>query len=142
MVWASNRIEREQTWANFNSGPVTVASKAIIAHDVESAKRIFEEEARQNEKFPEAEEKIGGLFDFNMEGDQDVGEEAKGISACVAKGCNAKDDDNEIHRRMVFRVDRYVGIVYTFGRDYPEGNTQAYSRLFAEHMVKRMRSSL
>jgi hypothetical protein len=43
---------------------------------------------------------------------------------------------------MVFRVDRYVGVVYTFGKDVPEGNTQVYSRLFAESMVRRMRDSL
>jgi hypothetical protein len=43
---------------------------------------------------------------------------------------------------MVFRVDRIVGVVYTFGMDFPEGNTQAYSRLFAQHMVKRMRDQL
>jgi hypothetical protein len=142
MVWASNRIERDQTNANFNSGPVTIFSKAIIAQDVDTAKAIFEDEAKQNDKFPEAREKVGGKFDFNMEGDEDVGEEAKGLSACVANGCDAKGDDNKLHRRMVFRVDRFVGVVYTFGLDVPEGNTQAYSRLFAAHMVKRMRDSI
>jgi len=142
MVWASNRIERERTNANYNSGPVSIASKAIIAADVDTARKILDEEAKLNEKFPEANDKVGGLFDFNVEADQDVGEDAKGRSACVAKGCDSKDDDNQIHRRMVFRVDRYVGVVYTFGMDYPEGNTQAYTRLFAEHMVKRMRGAL
>jgi hypothetical protein len=142
MVWASNRIERERTNANLNSGPVTIAAKAIIAADVETARKILEEEAKLNDKFPEANDKVGGLFEFNIEGDQDVGEDAAGRSACVAKGCDAKEDDNQIHRRMVFRVDRYVGVVYTFGLSAPEGNTQAYSRLFAEHMVKRMRSTL
>lgn len=102
---------------------MTIASKAIIAHDVESAKKIFEEEAKLNEKFPEAEDKVGGLFDFNMEADQDVGDEAKGVSACVSKGCDAKEGDNQIRRRMVFRVNRCVGVVYTFGMDYPEGDT-------------------
>jgi hypothetical protein len=142
MIWASNRIERGRTNANYNSGPVTIASKVIIAHDVETARKILDEEAKLNEKFPEAEDKVGGLFEFNMEADQDVGEDAKGRSACVAKGCVSTDDENLIHRRMVFRVDRYVGVVYTFGMDVPEGNTQAYTRLFAESMVKRMRGSL
>jgi hypothetical protein len=43
---------------------------------------------------------------------------------------------------MVFRVDRFVGVVYTFGMDFPEGNTQAYTRLFAQHMAKRMRDAV
>lgn len=142
MIWASNRIERARTNANYNSGPVTIATKAIIAHDVETAKQILDEEGKLNEKFPEAKDKVGGLFPFNVEGDEDVGEDAKGISACVARGCDDKDGDNQIHRRMVFRVERIVGVVYTFGMDFPEGNTQAYTRLFAQHMVKRMREQL
>jgi hypothetical protein len=141
MIWASNRIERDRSNANYNSGPVTIATKAIIAHDVETAKQILDEEAKLNDKFPEAKDKVGGKFDFNVEGDEDVGEDAKGVSACVSSGCNDKDGDNQIHRRMVFRVDRIVGVVYTFGMDYPEGNTQAYTRLFAQHMVKRMRGA-
>ena len=142
MVWASNRIERQRTNANYNSGPVTISTKAIIAHDIESAMKILDEEAKLNEKFPEAKDKVGGLFPFNTEGDEDVGEDAKGISACVTRACNDSDGDNQIHRRMVFRVDRIVGVVYTFGLDVPEGNTQAYSRLFAQHMAKRMREQI
>lgn len=142
MIWASNRIERQRTNANYNSGPVSISTKAIIAHDVETAKQILDEEGKLNEKFPEAKDRIGGLFPFNVEGDEDVGEDAKGVSACVSRGCNDADGDNQIHRRMVFRVDRIVGVVYTFGMDFPEGNTQAYTRLFAQHMVKRMRDAL
>ena len=52
------------------------------------------------------------------------------------------DDDNLIHRRMVFQVGHFVGVVYTFGMSVPEGNTQAYTRLFAQHMVQRMRKAL
>ncbi|MGE3267500.1 MAG: hypothetical protein AB7P40_02055 [Chloroflexota bacterium] len=142
-VWASNRIERERTWANYNSGPVTIASKIIIARDVETAKKIFEDEKKLNEKFPEADDKVGGKFEFNMEGDQDVGEEAAGLSACISSGCDVKDDDeNLIHRRMVFRLQNFVGVVYTFGMGVPEGNTQLYSRLFAEKMVGRIRKDL
>ena len=43
---------------------------------------------------------------------------------------------------MVFQVGSFVGVVYTFGMSVPEGNTQAYSRLFAQSMVKRMRGAL
>jgi hypothetical protein len=142
MVWMSNRIERDRTYANYNSGPVTIYSKAIIARDAETARKIFDDEVKLNDKLPEAKDKVGGKFDFNMEGDEDVGEQAKGLSSCVATGCNSKEGDNQIHRRMVFLVGPYVGVVYTFGMDYPEGNTQAYTRQFAQHMVKRMRDSL
>jgi hypothetical protein len=143
MVWASNRIERPRTYANYNSGPVTIFSKAIITRDSETARKIYDDEAKLNEKMPEAKDKVGQKFEFNTEGDQDVGEQAVGLSACIDAGCAVKDDDdNLIHRRMVFRVGPYVGVVYTFGMSAPEGNTQAYSRLFAEHMVKRMRNAL
>jgi hypothetical protein len=144
-VWASNRIERERSWANYNSGPVTIASKVVITHDVEAAKKLYEEEVKLNEKFPEAaaKDKVGQKFEFNTEGDQDVGEQAKGLSACLDSQCEVKDDDdNLIHRRMVFQVGQVVGVVYTFGMSAPEGNTQAYSRLFAESMVKRIRGAL
>jgi hypothetical protein len=142
MVWASNRIERDSTNANMRSGPIQIASKVIIAHDAESAKLILDDEAKQNEKFPEAKDKVGGRFAFNIEGDEDVGEDAKGVSGCVAANCNARDGENMLHRRMVFRVDRFVGVIYTFGLDDPEGNTQAYSRQFAARMVKKMRDSV
>lgn len=142
-VWASNRIERSRSWANYNSGPVAIASKAIIAHDVESAKKIYDEEVKLNERMPEAKDKVGQKFEFNMEGDQDVGEQAKGLSACLDSQCEVEnDDDNLIHRRMVFQVGHFVGVVYTFGMSVPEGNTQAYARLFAQSMVQRMRSAL
>ena len=142
-VWASNRIERDRSWANYNSGPVTISSKVIITHDAEAAKKVYEDEVKLNEKFPEAKDKVGQKFEFNTEGDQDVGEQAKGLSACLDSQCEVKDDDdNLIHRRMVFQVGHFVGVVYTFGMSVPEGNTQAYSRLFAESMVKRMRSAL
>jgi hypothetical protein len=142
-VWASNRIERSRSWANYNSGPVTIASKAIIAHDAESAKKIYDEEVKLNERMPEAKDKVGQKFEFNMEGDEDVGEQAKGLSACIDSQCKVEDDDdNLIHRRMVFQVGKYVGVVYTFGMSVPEGNTQAYTRLFAQSMVKRMREQL
>jgi hypothetical protein len=142
MVWASNRIERPRTNANYNSGPVTIFSKSIITRDPDTAKAVFDEEAKLNEKFPEAKDKVGGQFAFNMEGDEDVGEQAKGVSACVAAGCDSKDGDNQLHRRMVFRVDRFVGVIYTFGLDVPEGNTQAFTRQFAARMVKKMRDSI
>lgn len=142
-TWASNRIERDRSWANYNSGPVTIASKVIIARDSEAAKKLFEDEKKLTEKFPEAKDKVGGKFEFNMAGDQDVGEEADGLSSCIASGCEVKgDDENLIHRRMVFRVQHFVGVLYTFGMSAPEGNTQAYSRLIAEKMVGRMRKDL
>jgi hypothetical protein len=141
MTWASNRFEREQTYANLRSGPVTVYSRSIITNDADTAHAIFQDESKLNQKFPEATEKIGGVFDFNTEGDEDVGDEAAGFSGCVANGCDAKDDDNMLHRRMVFRVGPYVGVIYTFGLDDPEGNTQAFTRRFAAIMTKHMRDA-
>jgi hypothetical protein len=142
MVWASNRIERDRTNANYNSGPVTIYSKSIITSDPDTAKAVFEDEAKVNEKFPEAKDKFASLIPFNMEGDEDVGEQAKGASACAVASCAAKDGDNQLHRRMVFRINRFVGVIYTFGLDVPEGNTQAYTRQFAQRMVKKMRDSI
>lgn len=143
MIWASNRISRDRSWANLNSGPVMIVTKAIIAHDAETARQILDEELKLNEKMPEAKDKVGAKFEFNVAGDEDVGENAKGLSACVDSNCEVKDEkENLIHRRMAFQVGKYVGVVYTFGLSAPEGNTQAYSRQFAERMVKRMRDAL
>ena len=36
----------------------------------------------------------------------------------------------------------WAAAVYTFGLDVPEGNTQAYTRQFAQRMVKKMRDSI
>ena len=55
---------------------------------------------------------------------------------------NCQDKDNELHRRLVFRVGPFVGVIYTYGLDDPEGNTQAYTRQLAQLMVKRMRDSV
>jgi hypothetical protein len=107
MVWASNRITRDRTWANLNSGPVDIASKVIIAHDADSARQIMDEEAKLNEKMPEAKDKVGAKLEFNMQGDEDVGEQAKGLSACVDPNCDVKDEkENLLHRRMVFLLGR------------------------------------
>ncbi|MCC6179154.1 MAG: hypothetical protein IT305_27920 [Chloroflexi bacterium] len=136
-IWASARFEREDTNKNRHSGPIVVYSRAIIARDVDTARQIFAQEASQNEKFPEAKNKVGGRFPFNTEGDEDVGEEAKGQSACTASKC--VEADEMLHRRIVFRVGKMVGVIYTYGLDDPEGNTQAFTRQFAQLMVKRMR---
>ena len=135
-TWASARFERPETYRNFRSGPVTIYSKAIIARDLDTARQILAEEAAKNEKFPEAKKKVGATFPFNMAGSEDVGEEAYGIAACTS-ACD--QDEGEIHRRMVFRVENMVGVIYTFGVSHPEGNTQAYTRQYAQQMVRYWR---
>jgi hypothetical protein len=140
MSWAYARYERERTYANFRSGPVTVYSRSIITRNNETARQIFEEETKLTPKFPEAKDKVGGAFPFNTEGDEDVGDQASGLSACAESNCN--DKDNELHRRIVFRVGPFVGVVYTYGLDDPEGSPQAYTRRLAQLMVKRMRDSV
>jgi hypothetical protein len=141
MTWSFARYERERTYAAFRSGPVTVYSRSIITRNNETAHQIFEEESKLNEKFPEAKDKVGSKFAFNMQGDEDVGDAAEGLSACAESACGDKDG-NELHRRMVFRVGPFVGVIYTYGLDDPEGNTQAYTRRLAQLMVKRMRDSV
>ncbi len=140
MTWSYARYERERTYAAFRSGPVTVYSKSIITRNNETARQIFDEESKLNEKLPEAKDKVGSRFPFNTEGDEDVGDQVAAISACVVSACG--DKDNEIHRRIVFRVGPFVGVVYTFGLDDPEGSPQAYTRRLAQLMVKRMRDSV
>jgi hypothetical protein len=39
----------------------------------------------------------------------------------------------------VFRINNLVGVVYTYGLDNPEGNTQKNTRYFAHQMVQRWR---
>ena len=136
-AWAWVRHERAESYRNFRSGPVVVYSKAIIAKDLDTARQIVEEEAAKNDKFPEAKKKVGGLFEFNTAAEEDVGQDAQGRSACVSSGCS--EDEGEIHRRIVFRVENMVGVIYTFGVDHPEGNTQAFTRQYAQQMVRYWR---
>ena len=140
MTWSYARYERERTYAAFHSGPVTVYSRSIITRNNETARQIYQDEVKLNEKFPEAKDKVGGHFEFNTKADEDVGDDAAGLSACVVGNC--QDKDNELHRRLVFRVGPFIGVIYTYGLDDPEGNTQAYTRQLAQLMVKRMRDSV
>jgi hypothetical protein len=133
--WLSVRYERADTYANVRGGPIVVYSKAILTHDAEGAKEFFNREVALNEKFPEAKEKVTGRFEFNTEGDEDLGDEAAGLSAC--KDCGA--GEIMLHRRVVFRINNLVGVVYTYGLDNPEGNTQKNTRYFAHQMVQRWR---
>jgi hypothetical protein len=80
---------------------------------------------------------VSNPSEFNTEGDQDVGEGARGRSGCDSSGRSKAE--GEIHRRMVFRVENMVGVTCTFGVDHPEGNTQAFTRQFAQQMVRNSR---
>ncbi|HYU18151.1 MAG TPA: hypothetical protein VEQ11_05595, partial [Chloroflexota bacterium] len=136
-TWYAVRYERPQTFSGFRSGPVTVYSKAIIASDVATAQDIFNEQVALNQKFPEAKEKIGGKFDFALEGDEYIGEQAQGFSACN-DDCNSSGE-TYLHHRLVFRNANMVGVIYTWGigGDTPEGNKKVFVRQFAEKMVSR-----
>ncbi|MFN8524366.1 MAG: hypothetical protein U0821_14800 [Chloroflexota bacterium] len=132
------RYQRPQTFGNFHSGPVTIYSKAIICRDVETARQIYEAEVKRNPRLPEATARKGGTAEYDVGADAfDVGDEAAGITFCNGD-CNA-NKDIYTHHRAVFRVDRTVGIVYTYGLEDPEGNVKFYNRLFVSYVVGRAR---
>jgi hypothetical protein len=135
------RYERPRTYAGYRAGPVTVYSQAIIAKDEETAKGIVRVQAALNEKFPEAKEKIGSRLELNTAtSDEDLGDEALGLSACHESECRTgRDDEIYLHHRITFRIKNLVGVVYTWGIDNPEGNTKQNARRLAELMVKRWR---
>jgi hypothetical protein len=108
-----------------------------VANDVDSAKQVFQEQVKLNDKIPEAaDRKVGDKFE--LKGADGIGDESAGISACEG-GCN-KDGDVYVHKRLVFRSYNAVSVVYTYGLSVDEGNTDQSAITFAQIVLKRLTS--
>lgn len=132
-AWYEVRYERGGTGSRFYEGPVTIYSYVFVGKDVEAAQRVFQEQAGQNQRFPEADKRLGDRFELKL-GDG-VGDESQGLSACE-RGCNY-DGDIYVHKRLVFRTYNAVAVVYTYGLSVDEGNTDWHAVNFAQIVNRR-----
>ncbi|MCC6178990.1 MAG: hypothetical protein IT305_27085 [Chloroflexi bacterium] len=131
--WHEVRYERGGTGSRFFEGPVTIYSYVFVAKDVESAKQVYQEQAKLNEKFPEADKRVGDRFE--LKGGDGVGDESQGLSACE-RACNL-DGDIYVHKRLVFRTYNAVSVVYLYGLSVDEGNTDWHAVNFSQIVNKR-----
>jgi hypothetical protein len=131
--WYEVRYERGGTGSRFYEGPVTIYSYVYVGKDEESAKGVFQDQIKLNQKLPEAEKGIGDKFD--LKGADAIGDESQGISACE-RGCNL-DGDVFVHKRLVARTYNVVSVVYLYGLSVDAGNTDQYAVMFSELVVKR-----
>lgn len=134
-TWYRVRFERPRTYAMYRSGPVTVFSQVFVAKSRAAADQIFQDQAGQNVKFPEATEKVGGVFE--LKGTDGVGDESRGLSACNAS-CNS-DQEIYLHKRIVSRVANVVSVVYIWGLANAEGVTDTSAAYFANLVIQRIR---
>jgi hypothetical protein len=125
--WYEVRYERDGTGSRFHQGPVTVYSLAIVAKDVESAQKAYQDQVALNEKIPEATEKVGQKFELKEA--SEMGDEGDGLSACE-KSCNA-GGEIYVHKRLVTRVANVVSVVYVWGLSAQDGTNDAAARYFA-----------
>jgi hypothetical protein len=132
--WYQVRYERPRTFAGYRAGPVTVFSQVFVAKDRAAADQIYQEQASQNEKFPEAKEKVGGVFE--LKGASGIGDESRGLSACNT-ACNS-NKEIYLHKRIVTRVENVVSVVYIWGLDNQEGVTDDSAPYFAGLVVRRI----
>jgi hypothetical protein len=131
--WYEVRYERGGTGSRFYEGPVTVYSYVHVAKDVESARQVYQEQIRLNEKFPEANKRIGDKFE--LKGSEGIADESQGLSACERR-CNL-DGDIYVHKRLVFRSYNAVSVVYLYGLLVDEGNTDFHAVNFSEMVLRR-----
>ena len=132
--WYEVRYERPGNGSRFYEGPVTIYSYVFVGNDVDGAKQVFQEQAKLNDKFPEAGDKRVG-DKFELKGGDGVGDESQGLSACE-RGCNV-DGDLYVHKRLVFRTYNAVSVVYLYGLSVNEGNTDGVALSFSGIVNKR-----
>ena len=132
--WLGFRYERGGTGSRFYEGPVTIYNQVFVAKDVESAKQVVQEQARANERFPEAEKRIGDKFE--LKGSDGVADESQGLSACE-RGCNL-DGEIYVHKRLVYRSYNAVVVIYLYGLAVDEGLADWHALNFAEVVLKRL----
>lgn len=132
-TWYEVRYERGGTGSRFYEGPVTIYSYAHVSADEAGAKQVYQDQIKLNEKFPEADKRIGDKFELKGES---VGDESQGLSACE-RGCNF-DDEIFGHKRLVFRTYNVVSVVYLYGQLMDEGLTDFHPVFFSQIVNKRV----
>jgi hypothetical protein len=132
-AWYEARYERGGTGSRFYEGPVTIYSYVHVSKDEESAKGVFQDQIKLNDKFPEATERIGDKFE--LKGGDGIGDESQGRSACE-RACNV-DGELYVHKRLVTRTYNVVSVVYLYGLSVDEGLTDWHAINFSETVVRR-----
>jgi hypothetical protein len=137
--WAHRRWTRDIDNEEKYIGPVITDTKVWVSRDVETAKKLYQQQADQNQKMPERDYDARGPFAWVVkEGPhiKDFSDEGTGASACRHDSC---DEPGKVfaHRRVAIRVDKYVATVYLYGRD--ETATPELAIWFARKMSERMR---
>ncbi|MGE3269249.1 MAG: hypothetical protein AB7P40_10905 [Chloroflexota bacterium] len=129
------RYERPGTGARYYEGPVTIYNYVHVAKDEASAKQVYQDLVKVNEKFPEADKRIGDKFE--LKGGDGLGDESQGLSACE-RSCNL-DGDIYVHKRLVARYYNVVSVVYLYGLSVDEGNTDWHAVFFSDLVMKRIK---
>jgi hypothetical protein len=136
--WAHRRWTRDMDNEEKYVGPVVTDSKVWVAKNVETAQRLYKQQADQNATMPERDIDANGPFPWAVKGGpqpKDFADEGTGASACRHNAC---EEPGKVftHRRVVIRVGRYVATVYLYGRD--ETATPELATWFARKMSERM----
>lgn len=137
--WAHRRWIRDRDSEEKYVGPVVTDTTVWVAKDLETAKKLYKQQADVNQEMPEREDYARGPFAWVIkEGPRpkDFTDESTASSACIHNNC---DEPGRVstHRRIAFRIERYVATVYLFGRD--ETATPELATWFARKMSERMR---
>ena len=135
--WYEVRYEREGSGSRFYQGPVVIHNVVFVARDGEGGSQTFQEQAALNERFPEAERRVGQKSELKDAGE--VGEEAAGISACE-RSCNTPAE-TFVHKRLVSRVGNVVSVVYLWGLSHEDGTTDWHARYLGDLVVARARAA-
>jgi hypothetical protein len=111
--WAESRYNRDPELLNARLGPLKVVSRVYVASNVQAAESVYRQELGRQERFPEADERLGGKF--TPQGIEQFGDVQNARSACN-DNCNTSAF-NRLHQRAVLRHENAVVVVYFWGRD-------------------------
>jgi hypothetical protein len=117
-TWSSVRWHRHEDLINAGLGPLKVYNRAYVAENVDAARAIFNQEVERQKRFPESQDRFGGIFIPGQDGDPQVtkiAEEQNSLAACN-DDCNTAAFDR-LHQRTVFREKNVVVVLYFYGSD-------------------------
>jgi hypothetical protein len=111
---AEIRFERDIETVNSKLGPTKVLNRVYVANDVAAAQSLYREEAGKQTKMPEADERVGAVYqNEGKDAIAKLGDEQISHAACN-DDCNSKDF-NRLHQRTVLRFQNVVAVLYFWG---------------------------
>lgn len=138
--WYEVTFKRDSDPQISRYGPELIVNRVYRADSVESARRIFQEQAR-GDYWPEASKEgysVGSIGPERLE--PAVGEEATAFGGCTTSDCGPERRDR-IYRqfRIVFRSGSLVQTLYTYG--YESGNYFDVAHGFARLLDQRLNTA-